>query len=180
MKQFWFQVAALLIIIFGAMIMSVNQGMLKPIQSNLFSNQSGPQPQGRQLVILDAVSDPAAPLVKALVNVEVADNAEMRAKGLGGRELLEWESGMLFVFSESVKPRFWMKGMKFPIDIIWISGDRIVDILSQVPPALPDTADEALPKYGPVVSVDKALEVNSGFAQKQQIRVGDKVQLITE
>jgi hypothetical protein len=40
---------------------------------------------------------------------------------------------MLFVFASSTRPGFWMKDMKFPIDIIWINADKeVVGIESNI------------------------------------------------
>src|SRR5947208_11440214 len=43
-----------------------------------------------------------------------------RSRGLQGKEGLKKNEGMLFIFEQDGLHRFWMKDMKFPIDIIWI------------------------------------------------------------
>ncbi len=55
-----------------------------------------------------------------IIEVEIADTNEERAQGLSGRETLEIGHGLLFVFETPGIYSFWMKDMKFPIDIIWI------------------------------------------------------------
>ena len=52
-------------------------------------------------------------------SVDIADTSEERAQGLSGREALLSDEGMLFIFGESSTHSFWMKEMKFPIDIIF-------------------------------------------------------------
>lgn len=115
---------------------------------------------------------------EALVNVAVADTAEARSQGLGGRESLATDSGMLFVFSSPDKYSFWMKGMKIPLDFIWITGDKVTDLLPNIPPPDPGVPDDNLPRYQPVVAVDRVLEVNAGFISAHSIKVGDSVEYI--
>lgn len=112
---------------------------------------------------------------QASLKVEVADTASKRSKGLGGRQSLASDSGMLFVFDRADKYPFWMKGLQFNLDFVWIKGEEIVDILENVPFPQADTADSALPIYASKVEVDKVLEVNAGAVQRLNIKVGDKV-----
>lgn len=165
MKKFWLQVATLSAIILFFMALGFNQ----QFRDYFFPQIAQPVPlkQG-QLNIANKVQ----------LRVEIADDRSKRTTGLGGRESLATDSGMLFVFDNPSKHRFWMKGLKFPLDFIWISGDRVVDLLPNIPPPEANTADENLPAYGPVVPVDKVLEVNAGFVAGFNIRVGDKIELI--
>lgn len=114
----------------------------------------------------------------SLINVEVANTQESRTQGLGGRESLASNSGMLFEFEKSGKYGFWMKGMLFPLDFIWINGNKVVDLLPNVAPPSPNQDPSTLPIFEPVVEVDKVLEVNSGFIMDHNIKVGDEVTLI--
>src|SRR2546423_625848 len=70
-----------------------------------------------------------------VINVEVVDTEVAREKGLGGRDFLAKDTGMLFVFPKNDTYAFWMKDMKFNIDIVWISADgHIVDMRENVSP----------------------------------------------
>ena len=61
--------------------------------------------------------------------VEVADTLNEREKGLSGKQSLEINKGMLFIFEKETLSGFWMKDMNFPIDIIWIDKNmRIIGI----------------------------------------------------
>ena len=60
------------------------------------------------------------------IAVEVADTLATRQKGLSGRACITPDEGMLFVFERPGRLPFWMKDMKFPLDIIWISPDHKV------------------------------------------------------
>ena len=54
------------------------------------------------------------------INVLVADTPQERAVGLSGYAGLPENVGMLFVFPEPRQPSFWMKGMEFSLDLVWI------------------------------------------------------------
>jgi uncharacterized membrane protein (UPF0127 family) len=103
------------------------------------------------------------------VNVSVADNDATREKGLSGKEGLAADEGMLFIFDHPQAYGFWMKEMKFPIDILWIADGTLVDITTDA--AVPVPGQE-LPVYYPKVPVDRVLEVRAGFAREHGLRTG--------
>ncbi|MDZ7343817.1 MAG: DUF192 domain-containing protein [candidate division KSB1 bacterium] len=108
--------------------------------------------------------------------VEVAATAYLRTRGLSDRDFLPPDSGMLFIFPEPMTQTFWMKGMKFPLDIIWIRGDRIVGIEKNVPPE-PGVSIFGLKLYTSPAAVDKVLEINAGLAEKYGLEIGDRLEL---
>ena len=104
--------------------------------------------------------------------MEVVDTPETRAKGLSGRTNLEKGKGMLFKFDQDTVVSFWMKDMKFSIDIIWINDEKVAKIDEKLP--LPD--EGKLPKrYASPEGVDFVLEVPAGYAAEVGIKTGDKV-----
>lgn len=168
MKTFWLQIAGLLILIFGAFYLTINRNSFIP-QSNPFINNNSNS--GAVLKIVDVSSGN----LKASVNIEISDTKEKRSKGLGDRENLEAESGMLFVFVKKDVYRFWMKGMKFPLDFVWIEGDKIVDLLAGVLPPETGQTDDTLPLLAPIAPIDKVLEVNANYIRDHNIAIGDKI-----
>jgi len=110
----------------------------------------------------------------ASVTAEVADDDASRARGLSGRDRLDPDAGMLFVLPGD-SPSFWMKGMRFPIDIVWIRGARVVDVTADVPP--PAGTNEALATYSPERPANRALEVNAGWADRHGVERGDRVRV---
>jgi len=60
------------------------------------------------------------------IQAEIASSATERQKGLSGRPCILPNQAMLFTFSQPGHYSFWMKDMKFPIDIAWISPDKKV------------------------------------------------------
>ena len=107
------------------------------------------------------------------VKVELALTSQAQELGLSGRAELAEDEGMLFVFSVPDKYYFWMKDMNFAIDMIWISEDlKIIYIKKDARPELyPET-------YGPEENAKYILEVNSGFSDKNNLKVGDKIKFI--
>jgi uncharacterized membrane protein (UPF0127 family) len=67
------------------------------------------------------------------VELELTKTRQDQARGLSNRDELAWDRGMLFVYREPGFYGFWMKDMRFSIDIVWIRDDRIVDIHQRVP-----------------------------------------------
>lgn len=104
---------------------------------------------------------------KMLVRAEVADEESERIIGLSGRNGLSAGRAILFIFDKSDTHGIWMKGMKFPIDIVWLdSNKKVIEIKFNVQPS-------SYPKvFG---SKDKSLfviELSGGQALKLGIKVG--------
>lgn len=104
------------------------------------------------------------------VHIEYATSAAAIAQGLGGRASLRDGSGMLFVFEKPGAYPFWMKDVRFPIDIIWIDETfHVADVTS-------DISSETYPRtFSPRVPVRYVLETNAGFAKQNGIAAGDAV-----
>lgn len=172
MKQFFFQIAILLIVIFAGLYISTNPGRFEALLPGSRNNVENVIPQ--KLRIINSANNEQ----KVVINIEVAETADKRRVGLGGRDKLASDSGMLFIFDEVGQPKFWMKGMKIPLDFIWINGDIVVDLLENVAPPEIGQADSTLPRYAPSVAADKVLEVNAGFIDAFSIKSGDKLEVL--
>ena len=124
-----------------------------------------------------------------LLKVEVADTQEKMESGLSGRPTMAEDEGMLFDFGENkTSGAFWMKNMKFNLDIIWIDKNKIVGITPDVPK--PDvnckslvsarggsaSGGNCLPYYYPPSPANWVLEASAGWAEKNNIKIGDKVE----
>src|SRR3989344_4795926 len=89
------------------------------------------------------------------------------------RQDLAENEGMLFIFAESRQHPFWMKDMKFPIDIIWLNENMSIVYIKK------DARPESYPKiYSPDKDSKYVLEVVSGFAEKHALKIGDKIEFI--
>ena len=110
------------------------------------------------------------------VVAEVARTAEEQRRGLGGRDGLAPGTGMLFPYTEARRMAFWMKGMRFDIDIVWIREGRIVDFSRFVPaPRAGASIMDALPTVEPKEPADTVLEVVAGTVNARGWQVGDAV-----
>jgi len=107
----------------------------------------------------------------ATFTVEVASDKASREKGLSGRDSLPADSGMLFALEPGRPVAFWMKDMKFPIDIIvFDKGRRVIGIMRDLQPC-----SMQCPIYGVSVNASYALEINAGLAEKIGISIGDSL-----
>lgn len=111
-----------------------------------------------------------------VIRAEVARTPQERSLGLGERDFLPEDGGMLFDMGSEARHGFWMKGMRFPLDFIWISSDRrVADVTRNVPPE-PGVPDAQLTLYRPRLPVLYVLEVNAGLVERYGVEVGDAVE----
>src|SRR3989344_2919914 len=103
--------------------------------------------------------------------LELATTTLAKAKGLGYRDSMPEDQGMLFFFDAPGKHGFWMKGMRFPLDIIWLRNDVIVFIAENLaPPTSPIP-----PSYAPTPDADAVIELTAGMVKKLDVHIGDVV-----
>jgi uncharacterized membrane protein (UPF0127 family) len=104
------------------------------------------------------------------LRVDIADDPHEQQQGLSGRNGLDDDEGMLFIFQNPTTPEFWMKEMKFSLDILWIDANNIiVGITKNISP---DTYPQ---RFLPPSPIKYVLEVNAGWTEKNKIKVGDFV-----
>jgi hypothetical protein len=109
------------------------------------------------------------------IAADVVDTPALRERGLSGRAGLAEREGMLFLFPAPAIQTFWMKGMNFPIDIVWIQSGRIVGVSPDVPP--PPRMLMQLPRYASPVPCDHVLELRAGASKRLGLSVGDAVRI---
>ncbi len=107
--------------------------------------------------------------------VDVAKTDKQKELGLDIYNQLPVRRGMLFPFTTPNYYTFWMKGMKFPIDIIYINNNKIVDIFENLP--YPKTSSETPAIVRPSEVANYVLEINAGLSQKYNFKNGDLVQI---
>ena len=103
---------------------------------------------------------------------EVADTAIKRAKGLSGRKTLEENKAMFFIFPRPRRYNFWMIDMNFPLDIVWLNGNKVIDISKNVPSP---RSGESPAVVSPSREADRVLEISAGSAERLDIKIGDEV-----
>lgn len=109
------------------------------------------------------------------LTVELATTAQQEEQGLSGRSRLAEGTGMLFIFDPMKTPGFWMKDMRFSLDIIFAKADGTIVTI------YPDLSPATYPQsYHPTEPVRYVLEVPAGFALQHGISVGQKLVLQNE
>lgn len=111
--------------------------------------------------------------------VAIMRSPKQLARGLSGTTRLPINRGMLFVFAGNDIPRMWMKDMKYPIDMVWISSDyKVIYLKSRV---YPSSYDSNNPEKSTIFSSDTpakyVLELASGTIKSTGIRTGDMAKL---
>lgn len=107
-----------------------------------------------------------------IFRVEIADTQELRARGLSGRDSLDDDAGMFFIFSQPGIYSFWMKDMKFNLDFVWISGDQIVGFTEHATAPIDQHLSHV---HDPSQPVDRVLEIGDGAIAAYGLKIGDRV-----
>jgi len=122
------------------------------------------------LIKLEEKSPKTLKMGEITLNIEMADTEAKRVRGLSGREGLAENEGMLFVFEKEGYYGFWMKDMKFAIDMAWLDKDKkIIYIEKNVSPSTyPKVFNSPFPSL-------YVLETSAEFLSKNNIKNGDFV-----
>jgi len=104
--------------------------------------------------------------------VMVAKTDKEKQIGLSNKKQIAKDQGMLFIFDNSDLYSFWMKNMEFPIDIIYINGNKVTTVISN---AKVPSSNTNLMIYQPEDKSDKVLEISAGLSNKYNIKKGSTV-----
>lgn len=114
------------------------------------------------------------------ISAELANSPAKRTLGLMERDGLDEDKGMLFTFGIEGTYPFWMKNMKFPVDIIWINSDlSIVHIEANVPPCEAEN-DIDCASYVSETPAQYVLELPAGWTQKNNVSLGNTVEFVSK
>jgi uncharacterized membrane protein (UPF0127 family) len=87
---------------------------------------------------------------------------------------LKENEGMLFVFYQlPAKYTFSMRGMKFPIDIIWLDNARKVIYIEHSLEPCPSDID--CPKFIPSAAALYVLETIAEFSNRHDVKIGTQI-----
>jgi len=102
------------------------------------------------------------------LNVEVAKTDSQRKLGLMHRKSMLFDYGMLFLFDNNQKHvSFHMKNTFIPLDIIYIDDKLHIVQIDKMDALTGKSSCSMKPKY--------AIEINQGFCNMNNIKVGDKM-----
>ena len=97
----------------------------------------------------------------------VVKSQDHREKGLSGTRSLRESQAMIFVFPIQEKWSISMKGMNYPLDIIWLDDEKnVIFIVKNADP-------ESYPKrFSPRSDAKYVVEVPAGTVAKKSITIG--------
>ena len=104
-----------------------------------------------------------------LFKVVYADTSAEQEKGLGDRDNLPADQAMLFRFPAAAKQCFWMKDMRFNLDIIWLDSHKKVVHVE------PNLSPQTYPQTYCVNNTQYVVEINAGISQQLDLHEGDYI-----
>ena len=105
-----------------------------------------------------------------VVNIEVAETSEEKARGLMFRAKVPDGTGMLFPYGTPQEITMWMKNTYASLDMVFIRGNGIIH---RIETNTEPMSERVIASEGPVTAV---LELAAGAAAKLGIKPGDRVQ----
>lgn len=109
-------------------------------------------------------------LEKYLSQIEIVSDPQDRKTGLMNRESLPDDSGMIFVWDRNKVQCMWMKNTSIPLSVAYIEDTgEIIDIYDMVPLSRKSVCSRKPALY--------ALEVNQGWFEKNELYVGDFINI---
>lgn len=106
-----------------------------------------------------------------LYRVEYARTEAEQTKGLGMRDSIEADQVMQFIFDSPGGRCFWMKDMRFAIDIVFVDEDgRVVKVINNASP-------DSYPGLFCANSVKNVIEMKAGQAKEAGLSVGNRLKL---
>jgi hypothetical protein len=118
--------------------------------------------------------------IKVVINqkeylLNIAKTDEERSRGLAKFDTIKENEGMLFIFDVPGRYSFYMKGMKFNIDIIFLDQNKIVvDLYKNV-----KFQDYKNPydyeTYKPNFNSKYTIELKEGEIEKNGVKLGDYI-----
>lgn len=104
--------------------------------------------------------------------LEVASSPKAWYKGLSGRVKLEKNEGMLFIFPDYDKKSFVMRDMNFPLDIIYLKDNKVINIEQG---ELPPNKRSKLIEYKSNGEVNMVIELNYNVSNDCRISNGSRL-----
>ena len=120
-------------------------------------------------------------------NLELALSTERRRRGLGGRETLPADEGMLFAFPRAAQQRFWMYDCLMDIDIAYLDPIGYITAIHTMPKEAPRGVDELevdyqnrLPGYPSRYPAQFVIELAPGMFETLGLEAGDRIDIPTD
>jgi uncharacterized membrane protein (UPF0127 family) len=138
----------------------------------LFSNVLQHKPKENQYVFrkdgeLSFVDSTGKSLTK--IDIQIAANDFDRELGLMYRKSMGMKQGMLFIFPEESIQSFWMRNTEISLDMIFVNKGRKIVTIHKNTTRLSDQT------YKSTKPAEYVIEVDAGFCDNFNIKVGDKI-----
>ncbi len=105
----------------------------------------------------------------SIIDIEIADNNQRRARGLMYRKSIPADVGMLFIFDVEEIQGFWMKNTYIPLDMLFVNANNeIITIHANTTPMREWNYASTKPAL-------YVVEVNAGYCVQKNITEGDKI-----
>lgn len=172
MQNFWrlYAVGALIVMLgAGYALYTVRKGeTAASLATSTVQAATGTTSTGSKQPLPTVETGKSVRIAGTVVKVDIADTPDTRQMGLSGRPGLEKDEGMLFIFPDDGLHGFWMKDMRFSIDILWLdSAGKVVHIVENAPP-------ESFPEsFSPEKPARFVLELSAGSVERLGIELGD-------
>ena len=108
------------------------------------------------------------------IEVEIATNQQQRETGLMNRQSLPVNKGMLFVYNDQGLRGVWMKNTLLPLDVLFLNHKA--EIVAMLPDLQP-CRQNPCPIYSSQLPATYMLEVNAGFINNHQLKIGQALGL---
>jgi hypothetical protein len=128
-----------------------------------------PQPAIEQALPLGAT----LAIGNEILELEVAKTPQQQEIGLMNRRSLAANRGMIFLFSPPRVTLFWMKNTLIPLDMIFLSQNKVIAIYHNVQPCTKNPC----PTYGPLTEIDRVIELPGGRAKTLGLQIGDSLEV---
>jgi uncharacterized membrane protein (UPF0127 family) len=106
---------------------------------------------------------------KTTIDIEIANTEYERELGLMKRKSMEENQGMLFIFPVEKMQSFWMRNTLISLDMIFVNAKKEIVTIRKDTKVL---SDQSYPSTKPAKYV---IEVDAGFSDRYNIRVGDRI-----
>lgn len=109
------------------------------------------------------------------IDIEIAETANERARGLMDRSKMEENNGMIFIFGDDEIRRhtFYMKNTRIPLDIMYFSKDSVlINIARNAQPGA-DSEQGGGTVAGAASDSKFVVEINGGLADAWGIKEGE-------
>ena len=108
--------------------------------------------------------------------LELAIDVADQVKGLGGRDRIDPQGGMIFLYGRPVRHGFVMRDCPVPIDIIFVDPGGGIVATHQMQPE-PGRPEEALKVYSSDWPFQYAIELAGGSLDELALEPGGKIDL---